>query len=219
MQNSLAMSVSNRARNFRHQSHTFASLRAERGCRSAEASTLRIFHAEKWQALLTFTDLVNRKNVWMIETRDCFGFAPKAHQRLVRTHLMSEDAFHRDDPAGVLLPRPINHSHAAAADFLQNFVMTETPLCIGDVRIYEDAFESFARPFAFGFKSFEQETVDAGSLIESSYRAAPWALCRMLNYIRDGSRRPSSFVHQAATASAAHKCRISSSTSAGFSTV
>src|SRR5207249_10424200 len=41
MQNSLAMSVSNRARNSRHQSHTLASLRAERGCRSAEASTLR----------------------------------------------------------------------------------------------------------------------------------------------------------------------------------
>src|SRR5439155_26210069 len=68
MQNSLAMRVSNRARNFRHQSHTFASLRAERGCRSAEASTLRIFHAEKGQAIITFTDLGNRKNVWMIET-------------------------------------------------------------------------------------------------------------------------------------------------------
>ena len=54
----------------------------------------------------------------MIEARDGFGFAPKARQRLVRVYLMSEDAFHRDDPAGVLLARTINHSHAAAADFL-----------------------------------------------------------------------------------------------------
>ena len=41
---------------------------------------------------------------------------------------MSEDALHRDDPTGVLLARAINHSHAAAPDFLQNFVMTEAPL-------------------------------------------------------------------------------------------
>src|SRR5437773_2947082 len=153
MKNSLAMGVSNRARNFRHQSHTLASLRAERGCRSAEASTLSIFHAEKRQALLTFTDLVNRKNVWMIETRDCFGFAPKAHQRLVRIHLMSENASHRDYPAGVLLPRAINHSHAAAADFLQNFVMTKVPLLVGHVRFRENAFEHFPGRLAFGFKS------------------------------------------------------------------
>src|SRR6266480_7683883 len=113
----------------------------------------------------------------MIETRDRFGFAPKAHQRLVRTHLMSEDAFHRDDPAGVLLPRAINHSHAAAADFLQNFVMTKVPLLVGHVRFREDAFERLAGGLAFGFKSFAQKTVDAGSMIESSYRAAPWALC------------------------------------------
>src|SRR5206468_4476819 len=190
MQNSLAMSVSNRARNFRHQSHTFASLRAERGCRSAEASTLRIFHAEKRQALLTFTDLVNRKNVWMIETRDCFGFAPKAHQRLVRIHLMSENAFHRDDPAGVLLPRAINHSHAAAADFLQNFVMTKVPLLVGHVRFRENAFERLAGRFTFGFKSFAQETVDAGSVIKLRYGAAVRAFRRTLDYIRDGSRRP-----------------------------
>ena len=72
----------------------------------------------------------------MIEAGDCFSFAPKAHQRLVRVHLMSENAFHRDDPTGVLLACAINHSHAAAPDLFQNFVMTEAPLCVGHVRFY-----------------------------------------------------------------------------------
>src|SRR6266480_1712031 len=132
---------------------------------------------------------------------------------------MSEDAFHRDDSAGMLLSRTINDSHAATPDFLQNFVMTQAPHLVGHVCFREDAFERFTGLLAFGFKSLAQETVDAGSVIEPGYGAALRAFCRMLAYVGDGSRRPGCFVHQAAAASAAHKCRISSSTSAGFSTV
>ena len=64
---------------------------------------------------------------------------------------MSEDAFHRDDPTGVLLSGAINHSHAAATDFLQNFVMTEPPLCVSHVRFCENAFEGFTGRLAFRF--------------------------------------------------------------------
>ena len=77
------MSVSDGARDFCHQLHTLARLGTERSCRDTEASTRRVFHAEKRQAILTFADLVNRKDVWMIEPGDRFGFAPKAHKRLV----------------------------------------------------------------------------------------------------------------------------------------
>ena len=87
----------------------------------------------------------------MIEAGHCFGFAPKTYQRLVRIYLMREDSFHRDDPTRVLLARAINYSHAAAADLLQNFVMTKAPLCVGHVRFGEDAFERFAGSLAFGF--------------------------------------------------------------------
>src|SRR5439155_11801517 len=166
VKNALAMGVSNRARNFRHQSHTRARLSAERSCRATQASACRVFHAEKRQRLLAFADLVNRKNVWVIEAGDRFSFAPKAHQHLVRIHLMSKDAFHRDDPAGVLLARAINYSHPAAPDLLQDFVMTEPPLCVGHVRFRENAFERLARRLALGFKSLKEETVNAGSVIE-----------------------------------------------------
>src|SRR5438094_9019813 len=99
---------------------------------------------------------------------------------------MSEDAFHRDDPAGVLLTRAINHSHAAAADLLQNFVMTEPRACVGHVRFYEDALESFARPLPFGFKVRAQETVDARLVIKLRHPAALWALPGRLDFVRNG---------------------------------
>src|SRR6266480_2250046 len=213
------MGVSNRARDLSHQSHTLARLCAKRGQRRAQAPTHRVFHAEIRQALLTFADLVNRKNVRVIEAGDRFGFAAKAHQRLMRIHLMSKYALYCDDPAGVLLARAINHSHAAAPDFLQDFVMTKAPLLVGNVCFREDTFERFTGRLAFSFKSFAQETVNAGPVIDPGYRAALRAFRRMLAYVGDGSRRPGCFVHQAAAASAPHKCRISSSTSAGFSTV
>ena len=132
---------------------------------------------------------------------------------------MREDTFHRADPAGVLLSRAIKHSHAAAPDLLQNFVMTKAPLCVGHVRFGEDAFERFAGSLAFGFKSLAQKTVDAGPVINLRHRTALRALRRMLNYVRCGIRWRGCLVHQAAAASAAHKCRISSSTSVGFATV
>src|SRR5258707_6741253 len=132
---------------------------------------------------------------------------------------MSADPLHRDNPTGVLLARAINHTHPAAANFLQDFVMTKAPFLVGHVRFFKDAFECLAGRLAFRFKSLAQETVDAGSVIKSGYRAALWAFRRILNYVREGIGGPGCFVHQAAAASAAHKCRISSSTSAGVSTV
>ena len=83
MENSLAMRVSNRARDFCHHLYTLASIAAEFRCRRTKTPTRCVFHAEIRQAILAFADIVNRKNVWMIEARDRFGFAPEAHQRLV----------------------------------------------------------------------------------------------------------------------------------------
>src|SRR2546430_17697938 len=80
-----------------------------------------------------------------------------------------------------------------------------------------EAFERFTRCFAFGCKSLAQETVDAGSMIESGFGGAFGRMfdCVINNRIiwRD------CFGHQAAAANAQHKYRISSSTSRGSSTV
>src|SRR5207302_1534376 len=132
---------------------------------------------------------------------------------------MSEHAFHRDDSAGVPLACAINHPHTAAPDLLQNFIMTEAPFTVGHVRFCENAFERFTGRLAFGFESLAQETVDAGPVIDSGHGAALRAFRRMVGYIRNRIRWRAGFVHHAAAANAAHKCRISSSTSVGFSTV
>src|SRR5438876_7760075 len=137
----------------------------------------------------------------------------------MRVHLMSEDALDCDDPTRVLLARAINDSHTAAADFFQNFVVTEAPLGIGHVVFYEDTLERFTRPLPFYFKSLAQETVDACAVVKSSCRAASWAFRQILVSFYGEIRSVGCFVHQAVAANAAHKWRISSSTSAGFATV
>src|SRR5882724_7791857 len=98
---------------------------------------------------------------------------------------MSENAFHRDDATGVLLSRAINHSHAATPDFLQDFVMPEAPFVVGHVVFCEDPFECFAGYLAFGFKSLAQQTIDAGPVIKSGYRAALRTLRRIRDYVRE----------------------------------
>jgi hypothetical protein len=98
---------------------------------------------------------------------------------------MSKDAFHRDDAARMLLSRPINHSHAAAPDLLQDFVMPEAPFVVGHVVFCEDPFECFAGQLAFGLKCLAEQTIDAGPLIKSGYRAALRTLRRILDYVRD----------------------------------
>src|SRR5262249_4035709 len=113
--------------------HTFARILAQGGSRRTKAATCRIFHAEIREAFLAFADFVNGKNVWVIKAGDCFGFAPKPHQRLMRVQLMSKYTLHRDDSTRVLLARAINNSHAPSPDFLQNFVMTKTPLRVSHV--------------------------------------------------------------------------------------
>src|SRR6266550_3480417 len=107
---------------------------------------------------------------------------------------MRENAFHRDDSTGVLLARAINHSHPAAPDLLQDFVVAEAPHLVGHVRFREDAFERFTGRLAFGFKSLAQETGDAGSVIELGYGAALRAFRRMLAYVGDGIRGRGNFV-------------------------
>src|SRR5882724_4456581 len=108
---------------------------------------------------------------------------------------VSENALHCHDPTGVLLARAINYSHSAAPDLFQNFVMTETPLRVGDVRFRKDAFERFAGALAFGFESLAQETVNADSMIQLGYRSARRTSCWMLGYIRNRTRWRNRLVH------------------------
>src|SRR3989442_898033 len=48
---------------------------------------------------------------------------------------MSEDAFHRNDPTGVLLPRAINHSHTTGPVFdrVSHFIAQEPPITLAQI--------------------------------------------------------------------------------------
>src|SRR5262245_54876481 len=196
MENSFTVSVCNGPRDLGHHPHTFARILAERRCCGTKAATRRIFHAEIRQAFFVFADLVNRKDVRVIEARDRLGFASKAHQRLVRIHLVSEYAFHRHDPAGMLLPCAINHSHAPSPDLLQNFVMTEPPLRVSYVRFCENALKSFPRGLPFSFESRKQKAIDAGPVIIRDNGPAAWTFLQTLNYVRNRIVWRANFVHQ-----------------------
>src|SRR5207237_9995041 len=83
MQNSLAMRVSDAARDLRHQLHTLARLIAECRCSASKAPTRRIFHAEKRQPVHALAGFETGKNVRMIEARAGLDLAPKPRARLL----------------------------------------------------------------------------------------------------------------------------------------
>src|SRR6516162_1054069 len=133
MEYSLAVSESNGASDLSHHPHALTQLRAQRQRCGTKASTACVFHAEIRQAFFAFADLVNGKNIWVIEARDRFRFTPKTHQRVMRVHLMRRDALHRYDPTRMLLARTIDNPHSPTPNLFQDFVMTETPVRVRHV--------------------------------------------------------------------------------------
>jgi len=125
----------------------------------------------------------------MIQTCGCFGFAPKTYQRLVLICLMRKDPFYCDDAAGVLLTGAIDNSHATATYLFEDLVVTKAPLFASYIRFEEDAFECVARPFAFGYESLAQETVNTGRVTESGHRAALRAFRRSFECLRGEIRK------------------------------
>src|SRR6266487_1583231 len=184
-----------------------------------QGSACREFHAEKRKAVLAFAHLVDRKNVWMIQASYSFGLASETLEGLVRIGLVTQDALDSDDPAGVSLAGAINHAHAAARDLVEDFVIAQVPLRIRHVGFSEDAFIICSRHPASSSQSLAQETTCADPGFESHGCAALLAFCRART--RERNREPVR-IHQSYSlpaARAAHRCRISSSTSAGSATV
>src|SRR5215472_12648689 len=98
---------------------------------------------------------------------------------------MSENAFYRYNPTRVLLPRLVNHSHSAAPDLFQNFVVTETRVCVAHLRFQKNVLKRLARPLTLGFNSLAEETVDARLPIKPCCRAAAWAFLKLLINLRN----------------------------------
>jgi hypothetical protein len=65
---------------------------------------------------------------------------------------MRDEAFKRDDPAGMPLTRPINYSHSAAPDFFQDLVIAYPPLGVADFIPLQAFFERFQRSLRIRFQ-------------------------------------------------------------------
>src|SRR5206468_7853800 len=114
--------------------------------------------------------------------------------------------------------RAINYAHATAPDLVEDFVIAQAPLLIRHVDFSDYAFKDRSRHVTSSFQSLAQETTHANSSIELRGGAALLTFCRAFGHARDRVREPVRIFHQrysVPAARAAHRYRISSSTSAG----
>ena len=68
----------------------------------------------------------------MIEARRGFRFAPETRQCIARVGVITQDAFERDDASRMPLTRAVDDAHPAAPDLLEDFVIAEPPMRVGD---------------------------------------------------------------------------------------
>ena len=69
----------------------------------------------------------------MIEAGGGLSFATETSEGFARIRMVTQDAFDGDDATRVALPGAIDHAHPAAADLLENFVIPEAPVLIGQI--------------------------------------------------------------------------------------
>ena len=89
-----------------------------------ERATFDQLHAVEVLALM-FSNFVDGHDVRMIETRRGLGFESKALHLNGRGELARRDHLQRHGPIEADLARAINHSHSAAREFAENFVVRE----------------------------------------------------------------------------------------------
>ena len=184
MENSLPMCVAHRPRHPGEQAHALTRIFSQGRPDRAQTPAGREFHAEKGNAFLGLAHLVDREDVRVIEAGRRLRFPPKTGQSLGRFRLVTQDAFHRHDPAGVLLPRAIDHTHPAAPDFFEDFVLAEMPFLVGNRSFPKDSGEVFRQRLIVFVQAFPQETTQANAALNARGRAA----CRASRRVPEGVR-------------------------------
>src|SRR5436305_8621439 len=177
MEHSAAVSVFDSARDLRHQLHALPRFVAERSNVLMQTSLLRELHAKKRQAVLAFAHLINRKNVWVIQTGHRPRFSSEALQGSMGIGAITQHALNRDDALGMSLSGAIDHSHAAATDLLENFVISQLPGLVRRVHLVEHALINRLRYVANSFQSLPQQAAHAKSDVEPHGCSTVFAFC------------------------------------------
>jgi hypothetical protein len=90
-------------------------------------------------------------------------FAAKTRQGLAGIGVITQNAFHRDDAAGMALARAIDDAHPTPADFFEDFVVTETPVLVWEIDFGERADERFRVAFLVRVEAALEQATDAKS--------------------------------------------------------
>ena len=72
-----------------------------------------------------FPHFVNGHDIRVLQLSDGRGLGAEALHVRRAGELPSQDHLYRDGAVQTYLPRPVNHAHATAGDFLQQFVVAE----------------------------------------------------------------------------------------------
>ena len=161
MENAFAVRVLHGARDLGDERHALPRLVLQRGTYFLQTSARREFHAEEREAVFALAHFVDGQNVRMIEARGRLRFAPETRERFAGVGVITQDALHGDDAAGMALARAIDHAHSAAPDFLEDLVVAEPPVLVRDCYFGENATECFAGAFIVGFKACLEEATHA----------------------------------------------------------
>src|ERR1051325_9873336 len=142
MKDSFVVSVFDGARYLCHQTNRFSPIGSQCGFIFKQAASGSEFHTKKWKTILALAYLVNRKDVWMIQT--CSSFATEAHERVVRIRMMTQVSFQCDNPTGVTLSCAIDDTHSTAANLFEDLIIAESPIRVTHIDFIEDTFQRFA---------------------------------------------------------------------------
>ena len=163
MENAFAVGVLDGARDLGDERHALPRVVPQRGADFLQASAGREFHAEEREAVFALAHFVDRQNVGMIEARGGLRFAAEAGERFAGVGVITQDPFHGDDAAGMALAGAVDHAHAAPPDFLEDFVVSEAPVLVGQRNFGQRADEHFRRALVVRIKSGLEQTTDAKS--------------------------------------------------------
>src|SRR5262245_47740423 len=86
-----------------------------------------MLHCKERQAVSSFSQLIDRQNIWVAKARYRHSFASEPADRVARISVNGQDAFQSDDALRVSLARSINHAHSATPDFLKDLVIADAP--------------------------------------------------------------------------------------------
>src|SRR5437899_3558873 len=74
---------------------------------------------------LMFAHAIDRHDVGMMETRNCFGFGLETLYELAAGKLPKKQNFNRHNPVERTLPRAIYNAHAAAGQFFEQLIIAK----------------------------------------------------------------------------------------------